>query len=800
MSFGSKTEDFFYGNIDLFYSVIVFGYRKKLSFLLITIFILLFMTGKSSASSLSIEGESYQFDKSTGIYVYKNPRIESQDEKITANSLIYDSKKKIIRAKGDITLFMEHIVITGDEVIYDLSTKKITVHLGTLMDSKADYFVTAKKIERVQKDKFVVYEATFTKCDPVSPAWEIYSSYAVYYVDDYTYARNMVFSMYSAPIIYTPFMAWTTKRNRGSGFLAPKYSFHHSSNTNKNLGNRLRIPLFLDLAEYHDVTFTTDLIERRGVGVELEYNYAFTEGMLGQLQHWRIQEHQPDDKDFKGEAPYRSRTHFQHRQSIFWGGNFYLNQIENSDNEVNKEYFDSTVSYDWDWSRSANAVFQWSGGGVMLSAEDGAKYSSQSVRNKENDADTHLNRLPELSIEHNILQIGGTQLSTGFNGTSTWFERKQGWRGVRNIGSVELSYPFHVDFINIVPNWSRRYTHYQVGYEYESEVKTTGFTDSYSRTWRQDSKMVEVNFELFRTFSDQDKTSKGRLSLRPRIIYEEVEDVDQRGALNRRPDQYEMTNTPADYEAYEYMFDGEDYVLGRKLLTYRFDVEYRQKSLSVREQDTLFKLSLIQMQNLSRGKSLEEINEKFKGPQIKEEYQETRLGNQNLPLRVILEVNPNDKFSSRLFFRYDHEEKKIIDTHVGLGFNLSTFNSLSMTYMRNTKSYQTPDGSFEPAVHSYSLKNNLLLGEKFSVSLAGVWDFTRFSEKDKDENVERLDRNLIEGKAGLLFQHDCYTLAAQYNEKVVVGTFDGEEREYLDRSVTIKFSLTDVGSQRKIGL
>lgn len=791
------------------------SFRKTLVFVLLLSFSFIQAIG----AEISIEGDTYEFDNNTGIYIYQNPRLDMQGEKITARRLTYDSRKKTIEATGNITFFLKKQLITGERIFYDLNKNTLTIYRATLLDKSADYFVTAEKIERIEKGKLILHDAVFTQCNPESPAWEVSTSYVVYYEDDYAYAWNTAFWMYNVPLMYTPFVAWTTKHQRGTGLLPPKYSYYQSSNPDKRLGHRLQVPLFLDMAKYHDLTLTADLIEERGAGIGLEYNYAYTQGMLGQLRHWRIQESQPkksqDKRDpayysEKGDRPYRFNTALQHRQPIFFNGELFLEYLENSDNEVNKEYFESSVVNDWNWKRSANAIFSWESGGLSLRADQGAQFLNESVKDKTNDADTHLNQIPAINIEQNFSQIADLPLSINLNGNAVQFNRRFGWEGTRSIGTIESDMPFNIDFLNIIPQWSRKFSHYQVQYNYNTKTHEESSAEfenerTGNASWKQDRKSLETNFEVYRLFRDEHNIATGRLSFRPRLIFEEIEDVDQRRGLSTTPTNYSMSMTPADYTQHTSLFDGNDRQLGKKTFTLRLDTEYLSKDPRNHKIDSLFKFSLIQIHNLNRKKTIEETEESFVGPQIPEEYQETKLGNQMMPLRISLTLTPKAGFSGNMLYRYDHELNKIIDSKIQLKIVLNKVNTLSLSYRHNTKAYQELDGALEPLSHNYTLDNNMQVSEKFSFSLGGVWDFTRSTGKNPNDDVERLDRKMIESKAGFLYLHDCYTLGFNYQESIEIVRGENVkheivEREVPERKITLSFSLSNFGAQKKLFL
>ena len=87
------------------------------------------------------------------------------------------------------------------------------------------------------------------------------------------------------PIFYFPYLAWPTVKRRQSGFLPPEYIIVRSSVRKWDLGYRIGIPYFWAIDPEQDLTITYDWVERRGPGLRLDYQYALTKGMRGEIKY-----------------------------------------------------------------------------------------------------------------------------------------------------------------------------------------------------------------------------------------------------------------------------------------------------------------------------------------------------------------------------------------------------------------------------------------------------------------------------------------------------------------------------------
>ena len=764
------------------------------------------------AENIILEGDSYQFDRKREILTYTHPRVTIQTMVILGNELVYHKKTGILHFTGNIVMRSGSVVFTANRIEHDKNSGISTLFEATMYDKKNEVHVKAEKIERESEDRYIIHEGTITVCKPDEPAWEFYANRIVYRTDDFAYAYNTMVNFYGAPIFYTPFFSWPTKSGRATGMLEPRLTQSFGdSDESKNWGNRLEIPYFFDLDRDHDLTVTFDVLQRRGFALDLDYKYAFYPGMSGQIRSWILDESVIDrDLDYETLGsqpaedldlqPLRYRYNIDHRQNVFWGGQFFFHQHENSDNEINKEYFDSDVTQEIFRSRALSLVFPWQQGSLSIVHDEREDFLYPSIYDKTTDKNTHLNRQPELNIAQSFSGIAGTPLSLNFSGTAIKYDRTDTWSGLYSRSSAGASSPFHLDFLNVIPSIRRDYYYYDVVYKRSStEVSNPDFEeDPDPFGWSIDQAQLELNFEVFRITNNDDNVGIGRLSFRPRFIFTQVEDRDQRKSLMTSPTSssltgsdvnYSLTGPSADYTRYSPMFITP--IKSQKHITYRLETLYLSKDPQTRQIRKSFQLNLIQIQNLNRKDNLEENNRSFTGPLIAESLQETELGDQKLPLRMELSFSPLPRFAANLFYRYDHKEGRIIESRFGLSTSTIDGNRYSMSYTNNTKAYEELDGSNRSIARVYTLSNLIKFGNILDMELTGNWDQNRnnLSAQFGQTSAERLDRELTEATAVFRFKYDCYQYILGYSEKIVIRTNEGVSSEGLEQKVMFSLNL-----------
>jgi lipopolysaccharide assembly outer membrane protein LptD (OstA) len=763
----------------------------------------------AKAKSVVIEGNSYNFDQKTGIYYYQKPRIVIGDDLFTATLLKYDTKKQIAHLTGNVTLRNKQLLLTGTKLTYNVKTKEALFENATLFSQEKNVYITAKKIRRVSENKFIIHEGILTNCNPQSPGIEIHTSYLVYNIDDFAWATNTRILFHGFPVAYTPIISWSTKANRATGLLAPKFTFNFDPFPHL-FEKRLQLPYFIAFDKEHDLTVTPDFIQTKGTGLGLEYNYAFTKGMKGELIAWYLDE-TDQERDLNNEnigaltsnptdlTPARYFYSLRHKQNFF-GGQLFLTSQRNSDEQVKTEYFSSSVDLEYASQDKLQIAFPWNGGGLQIKVDQGKQYLYASIFDKSTDESTHLSRLPEIELSQAFSRIFGSPISFSTDLTNTQFSREEGWKGSRTQAVFDINIPISFRFLNIIPSYRKTFNSYDIKYLSASGDTTDSNFTEYDQSfgWNHEYISLEMNFELFRFYKKAGKNI-GKLSIRPRLIYEFVSDTDQRNSLATSPGSSTLANTSADYTTYSTMFDSQDQTFAKQTLTFQIDTKYFGKIGKATSVSELFSLSLIQIFDLNRKDSSTDTESAFQGPQIAETYRENDYGEKYLPLRISMALTPSPAYKASLFYRYDHNTQKILETSFSLAVKSNDGGSLSVGYTRNTKAYQEFDGSPEKSVsNTYSIANAFHIGSQLSMSLSGTWDMSRKTLEESTDSVVRLNRFLTGATATLTYNNPCYTLTANYTESITTGTFDQIEKEYVKRQVTLTFTVFGQNFQRKL--
>lgn len=180
----------------------------------------------------------------------------SSDNVLKAHEVHYDSKKDIVKAKGDVYIGMDGFVLNAQTVVYDIKNDvifaegdvKITDENGRIMRGEKAIFkdklkqgaiegfiakfdensiLTARLAKRLDINRVTLEKSVFTPCKihcSNKPIWQISSGKTDidYDKEKITY-KHLFFELYGVPIVYFPYFSHPTPDAKAqSGVLGPK--------------------------------------------------------------------------------------------------------------------------------------------------------------------------------------------------------------------------------------------------------------------------------------------------------------------------------------------------------------------------------------------------------------------------------------------------------------------------------------------------------------------------------------------------------------------------------------------------
>ncbi|MBN1684276.1 MAG: LPS-assembly protein LptD [Gammaproteobacteria bacterium] len=301
-------------------------------------------------------------------------------------------KASRLEALGNVHLIEAGKLIIADFATLDLKTdivklKKIIYRIARGIPSKitaaqqpADQLYArgeAETARRPAKGILDLNQATYTTCPPGNNCWKLKGSHI--HLDSNSgrgSATNVRLFTNRIPFFYLPYINFPIDKRRYSGFLMPSYSF-----SAKKTGSVFSIPYYWNIAPNYDATITPHIMSKRGIlwnglfryltkydrgdilGGIIFSDQAFkhfknkapnkwpSRPTLGELENASANRWELIWKDQSQFTPHLSTTvDYNNVSDAYYLRDFGKNMIDNSDNQLNRQFKVNYVSDFWNFS------------------------------------------------------------------------------------------------------------------------------------------------------------------------------------------------------------------------------------------------------------------------------------------------------------------------------------------------------------------------------------------------------------------------------------------------------------------
>jgi LPS-assembly protein len=227
---------------------------------------------------------------------------------VEAREMVYDEKKNIVTAQGQVQILYKGRLLEADRVVYDRNTSRVfaeghaqlTERDGTIaraerfdltddfkhgfieslqVDAPNDTHFSSPRAERAD-DQTTFEMGSYTACDackndPSKPrTWLLKAKRIIHDKAEKTiYYEDASFELLGVPIAYVPF--WTSADptvKRKTGFLTPVVTYR------SQLGTGVGVPFFWAMAPDYDLTVTPTVFSRQGPFLSGEFRKRFENG------------------------------------------------------------------------------------------------------------------------------------------------------------------------------------------------------------------------------------------------------------------------------------------------------------------------------------------------------------------------------------------------------------------------------------------------------------------------------------------------------------------------------------------
>jgi LPS-assembly protein len=192
--------------------------------------------------------------------------VHYQNTIIEAPKASYDREKEVLTLKSDDSSSSVEMMgyqgskIVSSEVSIDTKTKE-THFKNTFLSDSSDIWIFANSA--IKRDENLTFGASMmSSCDMNSSDWTLYSKSSEYDgKEHYMKMRNVKMKLWDIPVVYTPYLAFSTNAQRRSGVLFPAFGY------SDNEGFIYEQPLYWAISKSMDIEINPQIRTNRGEGI-----------------------------------------------------------------------------------------------------------------------------------------------------------------------------------------------------------------------------------------------------------------------------------------------------------------------------------------------------------------------------------------------------------------------------------------------------------------------------------------------------------------------------------------------------
>ena len=281
---------------------------------------------------------------------------EEQSSNIEVTAKTIHSTKTTVHGSEGVVVYYGDTVIKADKASYNRETKLLvldgkvemigyqgskehTSHLEIQTDtnevnfkelflvSKNDVWLYTDKAKRLDGN-YTFGRSVLSSCDADDPLWKMAFERSKYdSEDEYMKVYDAKIYFKDVPVMYTPYMAFSTNNDRASGLLFPLFGVSSSE------GYIYEQPIFWAISDSMDLEFNPQIRTRRSVGMYATYRFVDTDHSSGMLRAGYFQDktsyaqahNLPEDSHYGLEFNYESTKLFSDKAGEGFTDGLYIN-------------------------------------------------------------------------------------------------------------------------------------------------------------------------------------------------------------------------------------------------------------------------------------------------------------------------------------------------------------------------------------------------------------------------------------------------------------------------------------------
>ena len=232
-----------------------------------------------SGSSDKIEIKAKNIESFEGVVTAKESVVVRYNGMlIKASSARYNQNSNMLVLDGNI----ETIGYKGTKEHsqhMEINTKSKEINFKELfLVNQNDVWIMSDKVEK-KKNEYKLNTSLLSSCDISDPLWTMRFDNSVYNSDEnYIKVYNAKVYLLNIPIFYTPYLSFSTNKQRSSGLLFPLFGYNATD------GMLYEQPVFWAISDSMDLEINPQIRTSRSVGVYSTFRFVDTDHSQGTIR------------------------------------------------------------------------------------------------------------------------------------------------------------------------------------------------------------------------------------------------------------------------------------------------------------------------------------------------------------------------------------------------------------------------------------------------------------------------------------------------------------------------------------
>ncbi len=237
--------------------------------------------------------------------------IHQEQQTIKADSAIFNEQTNQFIAQGNIELNASSAQVTGESILVDEKNREFELQQAQYKLGFNAGRGKAESFSIKDNSELLLQDATFTVCPGDDPSWLMASDeISISQENGWGEAWNTTFKLGGVPVLWVPYVTFPVIDKRKTGLLFPKFG------STKILGTYYSQPIYFNLAENYDFTFTPQYMSEKGLMWKGNFRH------LSQHSENTLQLEYLNQDDSSKELGSRHLAYWKHESS--WANNWFL--------------------------------------------------------------------------------------------------------------------------------------------------------------------------------------------------------------------------------------------------------------------------------------------------------------------------------------------------------------------------------------------------------------------------------------------------------------------------------------------